>query len=87
MATEDQAGAQAAARKKGGGAFNRVALQFPDTEVDTKAKFSAGGWKLIPVDRVVVGGTSASGDFAEVKAHAGGWVIGENDLQQVLKNI
>ena len=83
----NQAGAQAATRQKGGGAFNRVALQFPDTENDAKAKFSAEGWKLIPVTKVIVGGTSTQGDFAEVKAHAGGWVIGESDLQQVLKSI
>jgi hypothetical protein len=36
---------------------------------------------------VVVGGTGAKGDFAEVAAHKGGWVITETDLQQVLKSI
>lgn len=78
----EQAGAQAKGR-----AFKRVALQFSDTDGDAKAKFSASGWQLIPVDKVVVGGTGAKGDFAEVAAHKGGWVIGETQLQQVLKSI
>jgi hypothetical protein len=47
----------------------------------------APGWKLLPTDKIVVGGTAARGDFAEVAAHKGGWVIGETDFQQVLKSI
>lgn len=83
----EQAGSQAKGRGTVGRAFNRVALKFPDTDADTKARFSAAGWEMIPVDKVVVGGTGAKGDFAEVSAHKGGWVIGETQLQQVLKSI
>jgi hypothetical protein len=83
----EQAGSQAKGRSTLGRAFNRVALKFPDTETDTQAKFSSAGWKLIPTEKIVVGGTSAQGDFAEVKAHKGGWVISETDFQQVLKSI
>jgi hypothetical protein len=82
-----QAGQQAEARDKSGRAFHRIALTFPDTETDTKAKFSASSWKLIPTDKIVVGGTGASGDFAEVKSHKGGWVISETDLQMVLASL
>jgi hypothetical protein len=80
-----QAGQEAETRKHGG--FKRVALQFADTDSDTRAKFAAAGWDLIPVEKVVVGGTGVRGDFAEVVAHAGGWVIREADLQQVLSRI
>jgi hypothetical protein len=80
-----QAGQEAETRKQRG--FNRVMLQFADTDPDTRAKFSAAAWHIIPVEKVVVGGTGAKGDFAEVAAHAGGWVIRETDLQQVLNRI
>ena len=83
----DQAGSQAKGRSTLGRSFNRVALIFPDTETDTKAKFTSSGWSLVQTDKVVVGGTGARGDFAEVAAHKGGWVISETDLQQVLKAI
>jgi hypothetical protein len=77
-----QAGHEAMRRK-----FKRVMLQFADTEPDTRAKFSAAGWRIIPVEKVVVGGTGARGDFAEVAAHEGGWIIPETQLQQVLSSI
>lgn len=67
--------------------FNRVALIFRDTENDTKAKFSAAGWSLVYTDKVIVGGMGVQGDFAEVAAHQGGWVISETQLQQVLSAI
>ena len=78
---------QAGQEAKGRSAFKRVALQFPDTDTNTKAKFSAAGWQVMPVQKVVVGGTGARGDFAEATAHKGAWVISESDLQQVLKSI
>jgi hypothetical protein len=80
-----QAGQEAKTRDNG--SFKRVVLQFADTDGDTRAKFSSAGWQIIPVEKIVVGGTGASGDFAEVVAHKGGWVIGENHLQQVLSSI
>ena len=83
----NQSDSQARGRTKLGGSFNRVALVFPETDGDTRSRFSAGGWNLIPTDKLVVGGSGANGDYAEVAAHAGGWVIPENDLQRVISAI
>ena len=67
--------------------FKCVMLQFPETKLEIKSMFMSVGWKIIPVEKIFVGETGIRGDFAEAASHKGGWVISENDLQQVLNNI
>lgn len=83
----DQSEQQTTLRGKSGGTFNRVALVFPDTPVETRAKLQASGWKLLQTRKIVVGGTGVKGDFAEAAAHKGAWVISETDLKQLLSMI
>lgn len=80
---------QAGEEAKGRGLFSkklrRIALVFPETDADTRAKLSAAGWKLIPCEKIVVGGgRGGASDCAEAAAHEGGWVVRESDLQQIL---